>query len=188
MGMYLLIFGAYDRAIDSMMIRRFMGVNEVAWYGLAYKIYASLQQPAYYLVSGIFPILSGNNKNKKGLFWGSAGVLIVGAMTVLVGVWIFAPIMISILAGNGFEAAVPVLRILSIALVFSYLGHLVGFTLISRDGQRELLGLGIIVLLFNFGANLVVIPRFGIEGAAWVTAATEAISLVLMSLRLRKRA
>lgn len=187
MGLYLMIFGAYDRAIDSMMIRRFLGVNEVAWYGLAYKMYAVLQQPAYYLVSGIFPILSGKNSNKKSLFWGTAVVLTVGAASLLLGVWIFAPLMVQLLAGDGFEAAVPVLRILTLAMIFSYLGHLVGFTLISRDGQKEMLGTGIIVLSFNLIANLVIIPRFGIMGAATVTVITEAISLVLMSWKLKKR-
>lgn len=187
MGLYLMIFGAYDRAIDSMMIRRFLGVNEVAWYGLAYKIYAVLQQPAYYLVSGIFPILSGKNNNKKSLFYGSAIALTVGAASLLLGVWIFAPLMIQILAGDGFEAAVPVLRILSIALIFSYLGHLVGFTLISRDGQKEMLRTGIVVLSFNLIANLVIIPRYGIGGAAIVTVITEAISLLLMGWKLKKR-
>ena len=56
MGLYLLIFSAYDRAVDSLMIQRFLGTSEVAWYGLAYKIYGVLIQPAYFLVNGIFPI------------------------------------------------------------------------------------------------------------------------------------
>lgn len=204
MGVYLLVFSGYDRAIDSLMIRRFLGVREMAWYGLAYKIYGVLIQPAFFLVSGIFPILSqnptvstkvetsplekGRSTKTNNIFWISGGILLVTGLTILLGVWIFAPIMIHILAGVEFEASVQILRVLMIALVFAYLGHLVGFTLISKEGQREMLKLGIVILLFNFIGNLVAIPRFGVMGATWVTVLTEALSLLLMSLRLRKRA
>ncbi|HWS48939.1 MAG TPA: flippase [Candidatus Methanoperedens sp.] len=194
MGVYLLIFSAYDRAIDSVMIRRFLGASEVAWYGLAYKIYGVLIQPAFFLVSGIFPILSRRQNNiekeKRGIsniFWLTAVILLAVSLTVLLAVWIFAPLMINILAGVEFEASVSILRLLMLALVFSYLGHLVGFTLISRDGQKEMLKLGGVVLLFNLILNLVFIPRFGVIGATWVTVLTEVLSLLLMSLRLRKR-
>jgi O-antigen/teichoic acid export membrane protein len=194
MGIYLIVFSAYDRAIDSMMIRRFLGANEVAWYGLAYKIYGVLIQPAFFLVSGIFPLLSKkqnleqNTKIKiKSIFWISAGILLISALTMMLGVWIFAPLMVDILAGSQFTAATGVLRILMVALVFAYLGHLVGFTLISKEGQKEMLGLGIIIMIFNFVGNLLIIPYFGINGAAWMTVATEALSLILMSTRLRRR-
>jgi len=105
----------------------------------------------------------------------------------MLGAWIFAPLMVHILAGVQFEASVGVLRILAIALVFAYLGHLVGFTLISKEGQKEMLGVGLIILIFNLIGNLVVIPRYGIMGAARVTVLTEMLSLGLMTLRLKRR-
>jgi O-antigen/teichoic acid export membrane protein len=170
-----------------MMIRRFLGPEEVAWYGLAYKIYGVLVQPAYYLVSSIFPLLSSRENNKK-LFLLSTGVLLSGGIMVMLGTWILAPLMINVLAGSEFAASVSVLRILAVALVFSYLGHIVGFTLISKERQKEMLVYGIVAMLFNFSANLVVIPSYGIIGAAWVTVLTELISMLLMASKLRKRA
>lgn len=187
MGVYLLIFSAYDRAVDSVIIKSYLGVAQVAWYGLAYKIYGVLIQPAYFLVSGIFPLLSRKEIKKKNLFWISAGVLLVAAITLMVGVWIFAPLMVQILAGSEFEATVGVLRILMVAMLFAYLGHLVGFTLISKEGQREMLGTGLVILIFNLVGNLIFIPSLGIIGAAWVTVTTELLSLILMSWRLKKR-
>ena len=187
MGIYLIVFSAYDRAVDSLMISKFLGANEVAWYGLAYKIYGVLIQPAFFLVSGIFPLLSRNSSGKRNIFWISAGILLVSGFTMMLGVWIFAPIMVHMLAGVQFEASVGVLRILMVALIFAYLGHLVGFTLISKEGQKEMLMLGVVVLIFNLIGNMVAIPRFGINGAAVVTVLTEALSLVLVSMRLRRR-
>lgn len=194
MGVYLLIFSAYDRAIDSLMIQRFLGVSEVAWYGLAYKIYGVLIQPAFFLVNGIFPILSnpsphdkGDFLKKKNIFWISAGILLTASIGVILGVWLLAPTMVYLLAGSEFEASVGVLRVLIVALLFAYMGHLVGFTLISKEGQKDMLGLGLFVLVFNLIGNLVAIPRFGIMGAAGVTVLTEMLSLGLMSWKLKRR-
>jgi len=186
MGIYLLVFTAYDRSIDSLMIGRMLGPDEVAWYGLAYKIYGVLIQPAYFLMNGVFPMLSARNDSRK-LFRWSGLVLFLSGVTLMLGMWFLAPFTISVLAGSQFMASVGVLRILAVALVFSYLGHLVGFTLISKEGQKEMLAFGVTSLVFNFLGNLVAIPFFGIYGAAGVTVLTEALSLLLMSLRLRRR-
>jgi len=189
MGVYLLIFSAYDRAVDSLMIQRYLGAREVAWYGLAYKIYGVLIQPAYFLVNGIFPILSKKQKQStsNNIFKTSAIILFLSSVLVITGVWLMAPMMVSILAGSEFGASVGVLRILIVALLFAYMGHLVGFTLISKEGQKEMLGVGLIILIFNLIGNLVVIPRHGIMGAAMVTVLTEMLSLGLMTLRLKRR-
>jgi O-antigen/teichoic acid export membrane protein len=65
-------------------------------------------------------------------------------------------------------------------MVFAYLGHLVGFTLIVKGKQKLILFIGIISLIVNIGGNLLFIPRFGIVGAAWVTVVTEAVAGLLM--------
>ena len=186
MGVYLLIFSAYDRAADSLMIRRMLGENEVAWYGLAYKIYAVLVQPAYFLVSGVFPTLSAKKETKK-VFGLTAVLLLIAAGLVISISWVLAPWMIKVLAGEGYERAVEVLRILVFALLFSYLGHLVGFTLIAKEGQKEMSKLSLLVLVFNLVANLIFIPMFGLKGAAGVTVATEALSLCFMGWKLRQK-
>ncbi len=186
MGVYLLIFSAYDRAADSLMIRRMLGENEVAWYGLAYKIYAVLVQPAYFLVSGVFPTLSAKKETKK-VFELTASLLLIAVGLVISVSWILAPWIIKVLAGEGYEMTAVVLRILVFALLFSYLGHLVGFTLIAKEGQKEMSKLSLLVLVFNLVANLIFIPVFGLKGAAGVTVATEALSLCFMSWKLRQK-
>jgi len=187
MGIYMLIFTGYDRAVDSLMIDRFMGVEQVAFYGLAYKIYSNMVQPVYYFVNSIFPILSGKFENKIILFKRSF-LIVLGALVVIIPLaYLLAPLMIKILAGSGYESSVTVLRILLIPLFFSYINHLFGFTLIAKGGQKQLLILGVITLIFNFTGNLIVIPKFGIIGAAWVTGFTEGLACLLTILALKKR-
>ena len=187
MGMFLMMFATYDRAIDSMLIQNFMGPVQVGWYGLAYKVYGALLQPAYFYVNSIFPMMSIKETPKKKLFINSAWLMLGSSILLIIGVYFMAPLMISILAGPGFEPAVGVLRILIVAALFSYMGHLVGFTLISQGGEGEMLKLGGIALVSNLVLNLFLIPRYGFYAAAWVTVFTEAIDCGMMAYYLRKR-
>jgi len=159
----------------------------VAWYGLAYKIYGVLIQPAYFYVNSIFPILSGKNEHKKELFWMSVGVLLTVGVGTLIGGWILAPWMVEVLGGAEYTPAVGVLRILGIAWVWSYLGHLLGFTLIANGGQKQMLYLGLMALVLNLGLNWWLIPHYGMIAAAWVTVLTEFFDMVMMGFFLRKQ-
>ena len=180
MGLYLLLSSSYDKAVDSTMIKYFLGSKEVAWYSLAYKIYSSLIMPAYFFMSSIFPLLSGKNK-KSNLFY-KQGWLVLGVM-LLIGsplVYVLAPTVVSFLSNGQFYPSVMVLRILIFALIISYFNHLNGFYLISKGGQKKMLRIGIIGLLLNIVLNLKTIPLWGINGSAWTTVATEALTGLLM--------
>ncbi len=187
MGVYMILFAAYDRVMDSVLIQHFLGSREVAFYGLAYKIYAVMIQPAYFYVNSIFPIMSSNKKGKRNLFKISLVLLMLGMVGIIITTMILAPWMVEVLAGLSYQPAAVVLKILIWGCAFSYFGHLIGFTLIARGGQKEMLKVGILGLIFNVLMNIILIPRWGIYGAAMVTVATEAIDLMMMSWYLWKR-
>ncbi len=182
MGVYMILFSGYDRAVDSVLIRQLIGVKDLAYYGLGYKIYGNLIQPAYFLINSVFPMMSHKETNKKSLFKETGVLMFLGALGVSGVVYFLAPWIISILAGSEFEKSIIVLRILLVAMVFAYLGHLVGFTLIALGKQRQVLWIGLISLLVNIGGNLIFIPYLGINGAAWVTTLTEMAAAGLMTV------
>lgn len=186
MGVYMILFSGYDRAIDSVLIKQLIGVKDLAYYGLAYKIYGSLIQPAYFLINSVFPLMSGKTENKRKLFWQTTGLMLLGALIVAPTIYFLSPLIIGVLAGSAYLASVEVLRILLVAMVFAYLGHLVGFTLIAKGKQKLILIVGVISLIVNIGGNLLFILKFGIVGAAWVTVVTEAVAGLLMVGFLRK--
>ena len=186
MGVYMILFSGYDRAVDSVLIKQMIGVTDLAYYGLAYKIYGNLIQPAYFLINSVFPLMSGKTENKRKLFWQTTGLMFLGALIVAPTIYLLSPVIIKVLAGGEFVASIKILRILLVAMVFAYLGHLVGFTLIAKGKQKIILFIGIISLIVNIGGNLLFIPRFGIVGAAWVTVVTEVVAGLLMVGFLRK--
>jgi len=180
MGLFLFLFTVYDRAIDNIIIDRYLGINEVAWYSLAYKVYGNLVMPAYFLVTSAFPSFSREAKENGTKTYKKIMKISIGSSLIIWPiVWLGAPLAMKILSGNEFnwQVSTQVLRILSLGLVFNFINHVKGFYLISRDGEKRMLVLGVVSLVFNLGANLVFVPIYGVIGAAWVTMATE----VLMS-------
>lgn len=187
MGVYMILFSGYDRAVDSALIKQFIGVEQLAFYALAYKIYGNLIQPAYFLVNSIFPLMSDKKTNKKSLFWKSSGLMVAGILLIFPLIFVLAPWIINVLAGANFGPSVMILRILLVAMVFAYISHMVGFTVIARGGQKQILKIGIVSLIINIVGNLIFIPSFGIIGAAWITVVTEAVASILMIITLIRK-
>jgi len=69
-------------------------------------------------------------------------------------------------------------------MIFAYVNHLFGFTIIAKRGQKSILLIGLIALCFNIFGNMYAIPRFGINGAAVVTVYTEMLSAVMLGIGL----
>lgn len=185
LGTLLVLFAAYDQAIDSFMIKYFLNPSQVGFYGLAYKIYANLVLPAYFLTNSIFPILS--KKSKEGF----KKVLRLGFLLMVLGLIFLVPLTVGLsrffvflIAGQEFSDSIPILKILAPALVFAYFNHLTGFSLIALDQQKTSLKIGFLALVWNLVLNLIFIPRSGIAAAAWVTLSTEALVAFFSSLSL----
>lgn len=185
MGALLILFSVYDQAIDSLIIKTYLGPTQVGLYGLAYKIYANLVLPAYFLSNSIFPILSKNPK--KELFkllkigFGLSGMVLA---LVIPGILLFNQGIVSLIAGAEFSGSSLILKILSLALIFSYFNHLSGFSLIALNRQRDSLKIGVIALVWNLVLNISFVPRGGVIAAAWITVSTEALVAMLSFYRL----
>jgi len=183
MGTLLILFTAYDRAIDSLVIKHFLGSSQVGFYGLAYKIYSNLVLPAYFLTNTIFPILSQNQKKKFWSIFKLGGTLLILGLLFLVPLTIiFSRPIVALIAGKEFYPSATILKILALGLIFVYLNHLAGFSLIALNRQANSLKIGLLALIWNLILNIIFIPQKGIAAAAWITVSTEAVVSILSSL------
>lgn len=184
-GALLATFTVYNR-LDTVILQHFHTDAAVGVYGLAYKVYDNATAPAAFLANSLFPIFSrgfaGRDSQlkyiyKRAIFWFLFfGVAAAGSVFVLAGpiVWL--------LGAGGFAQAAGILRILSVALVFAYLNHLTGYSLIAFGRQSSSFLIAIAALVFNIAANIIFIPVYSYTAAAAVTVATEGIVLVLSSI------
>jgi len=188
MGLLLVLFAAYDQAIDSLVIKKFLGIDQVGYYGLAYRIYANLILPAYFLSNSIFPMISKNPKKYfKNLNKTAFLLIAILVVTVVPTTIIFSKNIIQLIAGPGFLPSVLPLQILAIALIFSYINHINGFSLIAIGRQKASLKIGVVSLVWNLTLNLIFIPKFGINAAALITLSTEALTTLIASLTLASK-
>ena len=75
--------------------------------------------------------------------------------------------------GEGFVAAGPSLRWLLVATCVIYLGAALMTAVVAAGRTRSMLVIAVLGLAVNLLGNTVLVPRFGIEGAAMATLATE---------------
>ena len=104
------------------------------------------------------------------------GVLVPAAL------WPVAPDVMALVYPPEYAGGARSLAILSLAvvLVFSAYPHVL--TLLAAGRQRLMMVISTAGALLNVSLNLVMIPRFGIEGAAWTTVITELFVLLAAAL------
>lgn len=185
LGTLLVLSTAYDQAIDSFVIQQYLGEQQVGFYGLAYKIYSNLVLPAYFLSNTLFPLLSKKKSFNKVLATGIK-LSILGLIVIVPLTYFSAPLIIPILGGNRFLPSIKVLQILSFSLIFAYINHLTGFSLIAINKQKLSLKIGVLALIWNLVLNIYFIPRLGIISAAWITVTTEGLTTIFSSWFLYK--
>lgn len=79
---------------------------------------------------------------------------------------VFSKLIISVLYGSDFMAAVPVLRILVWYCPFSFIGTVRNIWLLAEEKQKELWKINLFGVVINIISNAIFIPYAGARGAA----------------------
>ncbi|MFA7193551.1 MAG: flippase [Candidatus Paceibacterota bacterium] len=164
--------GVYMK-IDQIMINHFLNNEATGIYAISVKL-----SEIWYLIptiigASIFPAiinsLSVSNEKFESrlsklyfvMFWSS---LIFSAV-----VSIFAQKIITLLFGEQYIGATPVLQVYIWSLVAVSLGIVIGKYLIAKNLTKITLYTTIIGALLNIVLNIILIPKMGIAGAAYAT-------------------
>jgi O-antigen/teichoic acid export membrane protein len=104
---------------------------------------------------------------------------------VTIGVYIFAPIISDILCGKDFVACVPLIRIMTLVILFGEINYLVGIVgLINMDGQAQFFRSVLITGIFSVVFMLVCAPYWGAIAASWAMSLSELLLFLLCVLSL----
>lgn len=98
-----------------------------------------------------------------------AFMFFVAAFVIALGMTLLAPWIISLLFGDGFLAAVSVLKIHVWAGCFIFIRYLISQHLLITEQEPLSLASHAIGAILNVGLNFWLIPKMGIVGAAWAT-------------------
>lgn len=182
LGLAVLVITAYGR-IDMVLLKAFTDSDSVGYYGFSYRVVDLAFPLSFFFVGSVFPLLSnyhhdGDHAQFKQLYQRSHDVLSLIGMSLVTGIILFAEPLVRILGGHEYDQSVRSMQVLSMAVALIWISNLVDHGLIAIGKQGSLLWIACIGLTVNIGANLILIPMYGKEGAAAATVMTEAAVLV----------
>jgi O-antigen/teichoic acid export membrane protein len=171
--------------LDTLMIGFMLGVVQVAYYDLGMKmleVARFLVRPLHSVFYPIFSELAARRRWKrlrKHALQVILGSFLLG-VAVAIGVQLWGDFAIVLLFGPQYVASVAPTKILFLSLPLVYL-HFVLTTLANAlHLERQSAWLLAVSAALNLGLNIVVLPRYGIIGAAWTTLASQAVLTVSM--------
>ena len=173
--------------VDTTMIGLIKGDVEVGLYSTATRIYnivnmavASVAQVVLSELSFQYNQKERNYEKINDLLKYSAQFIIIFGFPCVVGLNLLTSEIIEIIAGKEYLGAVLALHILTIALLFSYLGGFVGNIILTPQGKDKVnLRNCIISAVLNLVLNAIFIPKWGLYAAAATTAISEIVCFCL---------
>jgi len=137
----------------------------------------------------LFPLASRlyvtSRREYEALYHHALNVSILIGLPAAAGLALIAPKLIALVFGEDFAASSSILRLLAGVLFLTYLRSILNPFLISCDRQADITKSQWIAALVNVVGNLVLIPTFGIKGAAAATLISETLLVLLLMVRLR---
>ena len=165
------IFGRIYSYVDVVVLKKLAGNLEVGYYSTPSKITFAFQFIPLALVASLYPRFSeyyATNKHKLAeLFQESMKYLALIALPVSIGIFVLSSDIVLTVFGAKYSNSILPLKILILSLLFSFASFPVGSFLNATNRQAIQTTITGVVLVINFGLNIILIPNFGAVGAAW---------------------
>lgn len=167
------IFATLYWRIDIFMLSKLQPVEQVGYYGAAWRILELAMVLPQSLCLALYPQISASALSNLDQLRkiGSVAMRYLFAISIpaAIGVTLLAEPILKLLYGEGFRAAANTLTILILTLIPYGVVRYHAYVLVGANRQRIDLTLNIVMSLLNIGLNLVLIPKYGHLGAAIAT-------------------
>jgi O-antigen/teichoic acid export membrane protein len=181
-GISAIIIFAYFK-LDTILLSILRTSTDVGIYNAAYKVLENISFFPAMFVGLVMPLMSRYIFSERDKFILIADktfkVFLVLTIPLLIGTIFLAPGIIRLIGGEGFSASIPVLRILSAAMIFIFFGNFFTNIIIAGNLQRKMMSILLIAAIFNISLNLMLIPRLSYIGAAMTSSLTEGLVALL---------
>jgi O-antigen/teichoic acid export membrane protein len=164
-----------------LFLAHFSGDVAVATFSVAFAAMTALRMPFDVTASVVTPTVArfAGAGEQQGLRAGYRRVVwltLVASLPATVGAIVLGPPAIGPVFGAALAPAGAIVIILAVAFPLVPLG-LVGAALLNGLGrQRTLLVSGVVASLLGLVLDVALVPRFGVEGAAWANVATQVLA------------
>jgi O-antigen/teichoic acid export membrane protein len=175
---------------DTLLLSLFKPAEDVGLYGVPTKMFELTTSLPYVFAGLMMPLLTAAGSSSvraefDRLLAHSLNAMVVFGVGAIVALSVFAPQILTLVAGSEFSAGAPALVILSCAASLTALSIIMRFALIAIDRPRAVLYADAGSCVIALAAYLLLIPKFSLVGAAAGTVVAEASVLggMLYSLK-----
>lgn len=178
---------------SSSVLLGFLSSNqEVGQFGLAMKAYRAISKVAMAFTTVAIPLMAVyfSNRDYEALTSTVSNLFRRMALIAFPCVAILVALsdqVILLLSTPSYLDASPTIKILAMAVPFCLLAYLYGqCVLIPMNKEKTVLAVTVAVALFNVASNLVLIPHFGKNAAAFSLVASEFLTFFIYYLYIRR--
>ena len=156
--------------IDQVMIKEMLGAEQVGHYAAAVRLSEAWYFIPMAITSSVFPAIINAKKQSEELYYQRLqklyDLMVWLALAIALPTTFLAPWVIRVLYGDAFLPAAGVLSIHIWAGVFVFLGVANGRWIIAENLQYIATIRSTAGAIVNIALNIVLIPKYGINGAA----------------------
>jgi O-antigen/teichoic acid export membrane protein len=174
--------------VDIVIISLLADATTIGWYGTATRLFGTLLFIPNVFVIALFPALSrsytGSPTGPNRLAQKSLNLLMLVGVPIGFGMAVLATPIVVLLYGPAFVKSGPVLAVLGMLLIVTYVNMLLGFLLISMDRQKTLAVVMLAMTLATMILDFILVPwavrvfANGALGGALSYVVTEAAILI----------
>jgi O-antigen/teichoic acid export membrane protein len=172
--LFIGVFATLYWRIDIFMLSKLRTVEDVGYYGAAWRILELAMVFPQSLCLSLYPQISAaalKDLRKLSLIGQSATrYLLALSLPAAVGVTLLAQPILVLLYGPAFEAAAATLSVLILTLIPYGIVRYHAYVLLGANQQHIDLILNLVMSVVNIALNFILIPRYGHLGAAVATA------------------
>lgn len=172
--------------VDQVMIGQMLDDKAVGIYAAAVRLVEIWYVIPMLIATTIFPTLYRTRQEDRSRYLARLqhfiDLMAVVAFVIAISVTLTAEILLEWLFGHEFAEAASVLRIYAWSLVFLFLLVGTGQYLIAENKTRFAFARNLAGMVVNVSLNAVLIPLYGIEGAAWASLAGYAVAAYAVNL------
>jgi O-antigen/teichoic acid export membrane protein len=179
------VFVSIYMKIDQVMIKEYLNVYSVGLYAAAIKLILAVNFIGNIIVTSLFPSLVKSINNQeitKDKFEKIFQLLfIIGLFLTLLFI-IFSSDIITIVYGEQYSEADSIIYIYALTIVFVYFGLATSKYLIASNNQIIIIYRMMIGAIINIILNIILIPSYGLIGAAISTLIAQIFTSMVFNL------
>lgn len=169
--------------IDQLMLGNMLGTQAVGWYSAATTLAQGWVFVPMAMITSLMPGIAGSRQPEEQAYrirLLNLIVLMISLPVLLFFVW-FAQPVIELLYGAEFQPSAAILAVCTLTAMFGALGTVSYRSMVLFSGYRFIALKMPIVAVINVVLNILLIPRYGLMGAAISTLFSEFISLFVLN-------